>query len=221
MLESISVEAVRVLGVLIEKSLSTPEYYPMTLNAIRNACNQKSNRYPVVTFSETDVITALDELQHLSLTGHASGGGSRAMKYRHALVEKWTISTAECAVLSCLFVRGAQTVGEIKGRTGRLYDFDSLSDIEVTLDSLGEREHSLVRQIGRQPGQKENRYIHLLSGDDDASHVAAPTNTSSVRIAASGPESRVEGDLRAELEELRNEVSSLRKEFETFREQFD
>ena len=143
------------------------------------------------------------------------------MKYRHALAEKWEISPAQCAVLSCLFVRGAQTVGEVKGRTGRLFSFGSLSEVEDTLDSLSEREHSLVRQISRLPGQKENRYTHLLFGEDEALHLATPSDTASVRTAASGYPSSTEGDVRAELEELRKEVSSLKKEFETFREQFD
>jgi uncharacterized protein len=219
--ESLSAAAVRVLGALLEKSMSTPENYPMTLNALRNACNQKSNRDPVVTFSETDVVTALDELQHAGLTGHVSGGGSRAMKYRHALAEKWHMSAEQCAVLSCLFVRGAQTIGEIKGRTGRLFSFNSLSDVDGTLTSLREREPPLVSEVARRPGQKEVRYTHLLAGGVISSE-ATPSASTTYELSAPSDPFPINGeDLRAELDELHAEVSRLRKDFEMFREQFD
>lgn len=221
MIEPLSGEAVRVLGVLIEKSMSTPEYYPMTLNALRNACNQKSNRNPVVTFGETDVIAALDELQHRKLMGHVSGGGSRAMKYRHALAEQWEMSTGQCAVLSCLFVRGAQTIGEIKGRTGRLFSFGSLSKVEESLDSLGQRNPSLVQRVARRPGQKEARYMHLLSGGDVVQEMISPTVPASEPTGLVKSTLHVEDGLRAELDELREQIKRLRLDFESFREQFD
>ncbi|MDA0874272.1 MAG: YceH family protein, partial [Bacteroidetes bacterium] len=132
--------AVRVLGVLIEKDLTTPDYYPMTLNSLTNGCNQKSNRDPVMELSEAIVQDGLDELIRHRMAGHASGAGSRAIKFRHAAAEHWQLSQPELAVLSVLLLRGPQTVGEIKGRTGRMAEFDDLEQVAAVLRRLEERD---------------------------------------------------------------------------------
>jgi uncharacterized protein len=230
---TLSGEAIRVLGVMIEKELSTPEYYPLTLNALKTACNQKSNRHPVVAYSESDVIQALDELEKWRLVGHASGAGSRARKYRHAAREAIDLSPAETAVMACLFLRGQQTPGEIKGRTGRLFDFESLSQLDQTLEGLMRREEPLVESVQRRAGQKEDRFKHLMgipesdqqnqssveSGIDEARELAgSPFGQDEF---AHGESSHEASDLRAQVVLLRDEMDRLRTEFDTFREQFD
>jgi len=216
----LSVGAIRVLGCLIEKETSTPEYYPLTLNALKSACNQKSNRSPVVQFSETDVIRAFDELTHERIVGHATGRGSRVLKYRHALREAWELSPAECAALACLALRGPQTVGEVKGRTSRMYPFEDLDETQQTLVGLTEREDPLVILLARQPGQKESRYAHLLAGEADSEAVgqdfSVPTGT-----AADTTESTRSGSLYQAVEDLRADLDQLRKEFDAFRTQFE
>ncbi|MCH8276068.1 MAG: YceH family protein [Bacteroidetes bacterium] len=203
----LSKEAVRVLGALVEKEMSTPEYYPMTLNALRNACNQKSNRDPVVSYAEIDVMEALDELQQRRLAGHVTGAGSRAVKYRHALSEAFSLTAAECAGLACLMLRGPQTIGEVRSRTGRMYAFDDMAETIETLERLCSRGEPLVVHLGRMPGQKEVRFAHLLSGSVTESALLS----ASVGESASG----------AELEELRLELRRLREDFEAFRRQFE
>ncbi len=220
MLKPLSLEAIRVLGCLIEKETSTPEYYPLTLNALKSACNQKSNRSPVVQYSETDVITALDELTHERIVGHATGSGSRVLKYRHALREAWELSGAECAALACLALRGPQTVGEVKGRTSRMYPFEDLAETQQTLVGLTEREDPLVILLARQPGQKESRYAHLLAGEADSEAVGqdigVPTGA-----AADTTEGTRDGSLHQSVESLRADLDQLRKEFDAFRTQFE
>jgi len=220
MLKPLSLEAIRVLGCLIEKETSTPEYYPLTLNALKSACNQKSNRSPVVQYSETDVITALDELTHERIVGHATGSGSRVLKYRHALREAWELSGAECAALACLALRGPQTVGEVKGRTSRMYPFEDLAETQQTLVGLTEREDPLVILLARQPGQKESRYVHLLAGEADSEAVGqdigVPTG-----LAAARAESTRDASLHQSVESLRADLDQLRKEFDAFRTQFE
>lgn len=213
--EILSADAVRVLGVLVEKSMSTPEYYPLTLNSLRMACNQKSNRAPVVSFTETDVVIALDELLSAHLAGHVSGGGSRAMKYRHAVAEAWQLSSAQCATIACLSLRGAQTIGEIKGRTGRLFQFDSLIDVESALNSLIDRTIPLAKQLPRSPGQKEVRYVHMLSGDLD------PAESADASHAFGETSSAQESVENNEIADLRMELARLREEFEAFKQQFE
>ena len=216
MIQNLSVEAIRVLGVLIEKELSTPEYYPMTLNSLKTGCNQKSNRNPVVTFSESDVVRALDELELHRLVGHVSGAGSRSIKYRHAATQAMDLSSGEVAVLACLFLRGAQTPGEIKGRTGRLFEFSSLAELETTLEALIQREEPFVRSITRKAGQKEDRFVHLIgSVSVEEEETQAPRESSHTEITNNS------SDLREEVRLLRDEVARLREEFEIFRRQFE
>ncbi|MEM1127475.1 MAG: YceH family protein [Bacteroidota bacterium] len=207
-------EEVRVVGVLIEKQLSTPDYYPMTLNALTQACNQKTNRDPVVQYDESTVDATLTSLQRLRLVGVAGGASSRATKYRHALAEQLGLDVPSLAVLSVLLVRGPQTVGEVRGRTGRLHAFDTLEDAEAVLHALAEREEPLVGEVPRQPGQKETRYAHLLAGVPAVESIAAP--------AVSAPPSfgeRFEA-LEEEVTTLRTELEALREAFEAFKGQF-
>jgi len=221
MIGNLSAEAVRVLGAMIEKERSTPEYYPLTLNALKTACNQKSNRFPVVSYSESDVIRALDELEKWRLVGHASGAGSRSQKFQHAAGHAMELSEAETAVMACLFLRGAQTPGEIKGRTGRLYPFESLEEVDTTLSNLQARDEPLVASVARRPGQKEDRFVHLV-GEEDVSNQSYQDAASdpSTGVTLSGP-SDSDADIHEQVLLLRDELDRLRAEFDAFREQFD
>ena len=154
---------IRVLGCLIEKQRTTPDQYPLSLNALRLACNQTTNRDPVVDYDERTIKAALDRMAHRDWTRFASGAGSRALKYRHMLDEKLGLSDPELAVLAVLMLRGPQTPGELKQRTERLHRFPSPAEVVQTLDTLAARE--LVQRVGRRPGQKEERYLQLIGGD--------------------------------------------------------
>jgi uncharacterized protein len=155
---------IRVLGCLIEKQRTTPDTYPLSLNALRLACNQSTNRDPVVNYEEREIKAALDRMSNRGWTRFASGAGSRALKYRHLLDEALGVSDGELCVLAVLMLRGPQTVGELKQRTERLHHFDSIADVAGTLDGLAQREH--VVRLERRPGQKEERWQQLLGGDD-------------------------------------------------------
>jgi len=208
--------AVRILGALIEKETTTPESYPLTLNALLLACNQTSNRDPVMSLDEDEVARGVDELRRRSLIRGASGIGSRTMRYRHLAGEALTLDRAQLAVLSALMLRGAQTAGEIRARTGRMYDFADLDQVVGVLDGLASRETPLVTQLPRQPGQKEERYAHLLAGEVTVaqSEVKVPQAT-----ANAGP-NRIEA-LEQSVETLRGEVAELRAELMSFRKQFE
>src|SRR5580698_10786497 len=156
---------VRVLGALIEKDITTPDYYPLSLNALVNACNQKNNREPVMTLDEAAVRDALGSLQEKRLAGPDRGADSRVTKFEHRLQEVFNFDRREIAVLCVLLLRGAQTPGELRGRAERMYRFESLEDVVATLDRLSRREPPLVAVLARQPGTKEARSMHLLSGD--------------------------------------------------------
>ena len=165
----LSEAAARVLGALVEKEITTPEYYPLSLNALVNACNQKSNREPVMNLDENAVSAALRSLSDLELAGAADTNDSRVRKYEHRLGEVFNFTRPEIAVLCVLLLRGAQTPGEIRGRAERLHHFEELSDVQAALQKLMQRDPALVKVLARQPGTKESRYVHLLSGDvDDA-----------------------------------------------------
>ena len=151
---------IRVLGSLIEKQRTTPDQYPLSLNALRLACNQTTNRDPVVEYDERTIRDALDRMSHRGWTRLASGAGSRALKYRHLLDEALSLSAGELSLLAVLMLRGPQTLGELKQRSERLHPFDSLADVAETLETLAQRE--LVARLERRPGQKEDRYAQLL-----------------------------------------------------------
>ncbi len=201
---------VRVLASLVEKELSTPEYYPMTVNALAAACNQKSNRDPVVSYDEDTVTEAIDGLQRKRLVGTAGGAYSRAVKYRHALAEALELDRPALAVLASLMLRGPQTVGELRGRTGRMFDFDSLDAVEVVLQRLQARPEPLLAQMPRRPGQKEARYAHLLSGAPDLEAGDEPQEEGS-------PMERLEQQVAS----LKERIERLEAAFGEFRRQFE
>jgi uncharacterized protein len=193
---------VRVLGALIEKEITTPDYYPLSMNALVAACNQSSNRNPVVHFDEDTVRNAADRLREKNLVHLVDRGESRVIKYRHVLYEAMQMTRPVIAVMCVLMLRGPQTVGEIRTRTSRLYDFSSLEQVETTLDSLMASENPLIARLARQSGQKEVRYGHLLSGE----------------VMLTEPEPEPELDRIGKLEK---EVEDLKRQFEQFRKQFE
>lgn len=212
---------VRVLGALIEKQVTTPEYYPLTLNALTLACNQKNNRHPVVSFDEATVSQALETLREKNLVYVFYGSTSRVPKYKHMMPEVFHLNQQELALMCLLMLRGAQTIGELRGRTDRLYDFKSLEEVEETLNSLMAKEtEALVLKLPRQSGQKEVRYAHLLSGE-----VRIEDETAMRDTATEAAHSHVRIDrhskLEQELEMLRAQVETLRQDFEEFKKQFD
>jgi len=210
---------VRVLGCLVEKEMTTPEYYPLSLNALTNACNQKSNRDPVMDIGETEVVRALDGLRFKGLAMQAADGG-RVPKYRHALAAKLFLEPPELAILSELLLRGPQTVGELRGRAERMHPFPSLEDVDAILKELQEREAPMVVKLPRQPGRKEHRFMHLLAGEPqlpDETEGAAPE---AARIQVMAENERI-ARLEEEVASLRREMTALRQELEEFRTQFE
>jgi uncharacterized protein len=210
---------VRVLGSLIEKEITTPEYYPLTLNALVNACNQISNRDPVVSFDDKTVARALEDLREKKLVWMVTGAG-RVPKYEHRFADALKLAEQELAVLCVLMLRGPQTVGEIRGRTGRLYEFKELEEVELTLQALMTAEPSLVVKLPRQPGTKESRYAHLLSGE-----VQIEEREVAPRIEPAVIEVRQENEKIAKLEEelaqVRIDLSELKQQFVDFKKQFE
>jgi len=208
----------RVVGCLVEKDLATPEYYPLTLNALTNACNQKSNRDPVMLFEETDVIRALDSLRKKQMA-HQSAEGVRAAKYCHNLEAVLNLDPEDLAILAELLLRGPQTVGELRNRAERMCPVGDLQAVEELLQNLMEREEPLVMRLPRQPGRKEHRFTHLLSGLPDIEESAAlPTEPARLKVAA-------ENDRIARLEEevaaLRAELDEVSKQLKAFQSQFE
>lgn len=201
----LSPAAARVLGSLVEKEITTPEYYPLSLNALANACNQKNNREPVTSLDEDEIRQALHELEDHGLAAAARGTESRVAKYEHRVQEVFNFTRGEIAVVCVLLLRGPQTPGELRGRTERIHRFDELSDVQLTLQRLMQREPPLVVVLPRQPGTKEARYAHLLSGEV----TEAVPNTRTVEPAGSGM-----AQLEAEVAALRQEVAELREQVE-------
>ena len=207
---------VRVLGSLVEKQLTTPEYYPLTLNALVAACNQKSNRDPVVSYGESSVSSTLESLRDKNLVYVFYGSNSRVVKYKHMLPNVYELDPAEVAVMDVLMLRGAQTVGEIRGRTDRLFEFSDLSQVQETLDKLAHRDEPLVVRLERQVGQKDARYAHLLSGEIDIASIPATRE----RSAGGGSTDRIE-KLEAEVASLKTEFETMKTELAEFRRQFE
>ncbi len=214
-MELLSAEDVRVLGSLAEKELTTPENYPLSLNALTNACNQLSNRDPVVQYDDATVKAAVDRLRKYSLVRSIQRADARVMKYMHLMSDALDLSRPEIATLCVLMLRGSQTIGELRTRTARLFDFQSLEDVEATLNALAARTPSpLVTRLERQAGQKEARFAHLLSGDVTVAAPAAPGQAAAVvpeepdRLDAL--ENTIES-LRGEVADLRQEVSELKR----------
>ena len=218
MLEPISDVEARVLGSLVEKQLTTPEYYPLTLNALTAACNQKSNRDPVVSYDEATIMSAVDSLRDKNLVYLYYGSSSRTVKYKHMLPSVYDLDAAGVAIVAVLLLRGPQTIGELRERTGRLHEFAGLGEVQQTLDDLIRRDEPLITKLERQPGQKESRYAHLLSGPVHQER-SAPSQERVPSPTADG-DGRLE-KLETDLETLRNEVADLRATLEEFRKQFD
>jgi uncharacterized protein YceH (UPF0502 family) len=211
---------VRVLGALMEKEISTPEYYPLSLNALVNACNQKSNREPAVSYDEDTVETALDGLRAKGLAARMSGHDMRVPKHSHRLSEVINLGRREAAVLCVLMLRGPQTAGELRGRTERLYPFDDLEAVDACLTRLMEwQPEPLVTRLPRQVGYKEVRYAHLLSGEPQAAlpGPAPVAQTGSVRETRDESVAR----LQAAVDRLEGEVTDLKRQFGDFKRQFE
>ena len=213
---------VRVLGSLIEKDITTPDYYPLSLNALVNACNQKNNRDPVMTLEEPAVRQALSSLQEKRMAGPAGGADSRVTKYEHRLQEVFNFDLREIAIICVLLLRGPQTPGELRGRTERMYHFEALDDVEATLKRLMDREAPLVAVLPRQPGTKESRYLHLFSGkppevqfSPSRRELMPPTT----ETAASFDDTRI-ASLEAEVSALKQELAELKLQIAEFTAQF-
>jgi hypothetical protein len=209
---------VRVLGALIEKDITTPDYYPLSLNALVNACNQKNNRDPVMNLDDSSVSDALSSLQEKRLAGPARGADSRVPKYEHRLQEVFNFDRREIAVLCVLLLRGPQTPGELRGRTERMYRFEALEDVQSTLQRLMQREPPLAAMLLRQPGTKEARYAHLLAGKMEDWEVA-PISAAAISGSSQGFD-RI-ARLEEEVASLHREVADLKQQLGSFRKQFE
>ncbi len=224
----------RVLGALLEKEITTPDYYPLSLNSLVNACNQKSNRDPVMNLEENAVRDALRTLHDNSLARSVSGADSRVTKYEHRLQEAFNFDRREAALFCELLLRGPQTPGELRTRAERMHAFDDLSEAQSALQRLINREPPLVKVLPRQPGTKESRYIHLLSADDTPVPVTFGHEVSATPRAA-GPTAKAPDPaaglvqerisemsrISSEVAELRKEVADLKQQFAAFRKQFE
>ena len=206
----------RVLGSLVEKDITTPDYYPLSLNALINACNQKNNREPVTNFDEETVRLALRNLSDKQLAGMARGAEGRVAKYEHRLQEVYNFTRPETAILCVLLLRGPQTPGELRGRTERMYQFEHLDDVLAGLQQLMRREPPLAKALGRRPGTKEIRYAHLLSGDVEAWEPSAETASSS---GSADAERLIQ--LEEQVAALHSEVAELKQQMAEFRKQFE
>jgi uncharacterized protein YceH (UPF0502 family) len=206
----------RVLGSLVEKDITTPDYYPLSLNALINACNQKNNREPVTNFDEETVRLALRNLSDKRLAGPAGGADGRVTKYEHRLQEAFNFTRPETAILCVLLLRGPQTPGELRGRTERMHRFEDLDEVLSGLQQLMRREPPLAKALGRRPGTKEIRYAHLLSGDVEAWEPPAETASSS---GAADAERLIQ--LEEQVAALRNEVAELKQQMAEFKKQFE
>jgi uncharacterized protein YceH (UPF0502 family) len=208
----------RVLGALLEKEITTPDYYPLSLNALVNACNQKSNRDPVMNLEDDSVRNALRALHDNSLARSVSATDSRVTKYEHRLQEAFNFDRREAAIFCELLLRGPQTPGELRSRAERMHHFDDLSEVQSALQRLMNRQPPLVKVLARQPGTKESRYIHLLSGDVEPGGSSAIHETPAVASRESADKfSRLD----SEVAELRKDIADLKQQFAAFRKQFE
>jgi len=208
---------VRVLGSLVEKQVTTPEYYPLTINALTLACNQKNNRNPVTSYSENQVAQAVENLRELNLAYVFYGSTSRVPKYKHVMPEVLHLNQAQLALMCVLLLRGSQTVGELRERASRLYEFSSLEEVEETLNSLISREpETLVKRLTRQPGQKETRFAHMLAGEPPVETAEEP----SPRRTISRESDRL-SSIQEDVAALKTQMQELRLQFESFKKQFE
>ena len=212
---------IRVLGSLIEKQIATPDYYPLTLNALTLACNQLTNREPIVAFDDQTVVRALDGLRDKRLASQFHGAESRVAKYKHTLTDVLLLTPAETALLCVLMLRGPQTVGELRTRSERLFTFDNLAEVDASLTALATRASGpLVAKLPRQPGTKESRYAHLLSGPVEVAATAMLPPPEPAPLAVRAENDRL-AKLEAEAASLHRELAELKQEFADFRRQFE
>ena len=208
---------IRVLGALVEKQVTTPEYYPLTLNSLTAACNQKNNRNPVTSYSENEVAQALETLREKNLTYVFHGSTSRVPKYKHVMPEVMHLNPAELALMCALMLRGPQTTGELRSNSARLHEFSGLEEVDATINSLITHEpEPFVVRLPRQAGQKEARFAHLLSGEAPIEEAASEAS----HLRRGGREDRV-AVLESEIEDLKGQIAQLREQFEGFKKQFD
>jgi len=216
MRDTIDAIEARVVGARVEKQLATPEYYPLTLNALVSACNQRNNREPVMTLDADAVAAAIENLRDRNLVYVFYGSTSRVPKYKHMLPSYYTLEPDETALLAVLLLRGPQTLGELRERTGRMHTFNGLGEVQEALDRLARRDEPLVVKLDRQPGRKEARFAHLLSGEVAQAETAETGSSAAARPASNGLE-----EVRAEVAELRAEIEALKAEVAEFRKQFE
>jgi uncharacterized protein len=208
----------RVLGALLEKEITTPDYYPLSLNALVNACNQKSNRDPVMNLEQDSVRSALRALHDNSLARSVSATDSRVTKYEHRLQEAFNFDRREAAIFCELMLRGPQTPGELRSRAERMHHFDDLSEVQSALQRLMNRQPPLVKVLARLPGTKESRYIHLLSGDVEPASLPGAHEA----LVVPGREKADQlSHLESEVAELRKDIADLKQQFAAFRKQFE
>jgi uncharacterized protein len=218
-LQFLQTDEIRVLASLIEKQIVTPEYYPLSLNALTNACNQKTSREPLVSYDETTVMRALDGLREKKLVRAVSGPDTRVAKYRQLFTESANLTQAELAILCVLMLRGPQTPGELRSRSERLHNFETLAEVEKTLQRLVERQpEPLVQQLQRQAGTKESRFAHLLGGPVNEDELASAMK-STAADARIDPERILR--LETEVASLREILEAIKAEFTSFKKQFE
>lgn len=194
----------RVLGSMMEKSRTTPDYYPMTVNSLVAACNQKTSRNPVVQYDTETVVNAVNTLKRRGLVSTATGGTDRVVKYKHNFAIVYPVIPSEVAIICLLILRGPQTPGELNTNSGRLYEFDSIEEVQEMLDKLSSGDHPYIKQLPRRPGQKEVRYVHLLGGSTDWTEESFLSDTPS----------RSSGDLEARLTKVETELAELKEAFD-------
>lgn len=211
----------RVLGCLVEKALTTPEYYPLTLNSLTLACNQKSNRRPVMSIEEPEVVRALDRLRSLHLVWETQVAGSRVPKYEHNILDRWRFRPQEMALLGVLLLRGPQTLGEIRARTGRMFLFQDLTEVENTLRSLERHDEGpFTVELPRLPGHKESRFMHLLCGEPEMEAIQTRLAPESAVLQVRAENERITA-LEEMVQTLQDQLSELKTVFEDFKRQFD
>jgi len=211
---------VRIIGCLIEKEITTPDHYPLSLNSLTNACNQKSNRNPVVSYEKMSVVRGLDSLQEKGLSEKIYKLDSRVPKYQHSFTKKTDLSQREVAVLSVLMLYGPQTTGELRGRSNRMCQFDGLNEVEEVLHGLMDKEQPMLIKLSRQIGRKECRYMHLLSGKPEIKDFENPIPQEVATLQVRAENERIE-KLEDKLAALRREFDDLKQDFSDLKSQFE
>ncbi len=210
----------RVIGSLVEKQIATPEYYPLTVNACTNACNQKNHRDPVVSYDEASVTRALDSLKDKKLAYVFHGAEARVAKYGHLFPKAYDLNDAETAIMCVLILRGPQTPGELRARTSHLHDFEQLSEVETALQNLSSRAQPLVMKLPRLSGSRESRFAHLLAGEINIEDTAI-SQRSEPSPARANPDIERITRLEQDVSSLSQELADLKQQFSNFKKQFE